>query len=614
MKFFKSTILAMLGLAVSLTACSDDDNYTQGIQSPGAYFADDAPEVVAIPQTGSQFDVTVYRTDAEASCKYDLESTDPSGLFTIPTEVHFEEGKLTTTITITFDENDIVIDQQYPITLTIKGATVYGPATYSFMATRPTPLETEVFGTGIWYLTGFWSGTYSGLELYKTFNPSQPNEITFTIETNPGGLPIEIYCPDYSNLVDGKTEIYIKPQYTGYDHDTYGPVWVADMYSYWNDYAHDPEEAQLYKGKSYYEPERGLFTFDIVYYVPEYGTGSSWFGEATEYFQLYGYPDLSIEVSYSGTMIKPNNSYAAIAHVVPGEDVAKSKAAMVPGKDADAAVEAVLNDAAGVQEFNGADEYNVEFVLEEGGVYTIAAVSFDETGEVGETASVTFEVIIGANPYEPVGDAIFVDGWILPGFGVDVMNYAWNVPLMVSTSNSSVFALDSPWTQEMCPLENDNSLAYRVVIDASNKNCVLMQPQESGYASATNFGGMVEISNFEGYVASLYPDMTISEVMAFTMSKGKALSTYEDGIMTFKTALFSDSGKFGYSWNNPQTGYVITPAAQAPAKRGLLGKLAVKPARQGMLKVVKDHNNKTHVFDGIYVKPIKAVTATSKRR
>ena len=65
MKLFKLSILAMFGMALTLTACHDDE-YTEGAQSPGAYFADNLPEVVAIPLEGSSFDVVVSRTGTDA--------------------------------------------------------------------------------------------------------------------------------------------------------------------------------------------------------------------------------------------------------------------------------------------------------------------------------------------------------------------------------------------------------------------------------------------------------------------------------------------------------------------------------------------------------------------
>jgi len=596
MKLFKSTILAMLGLAVSLTACSDDDDYTVGAQSPGAYFSADAPSTVAIPIEGSSFEVTVYRTGLDAPASYTVVAEDPSGLFTIPATVSFSGDELTAPLTITFDPETVVTDKKYPITLSLQGGSQYGTTTYSFNAVRQSPLVTENVGTGTYIFGGFYvPGTIPGLTVDKYYMPSAPDNVTFTTYDNEGPW-IDIVCPDIKDVHDGAIPVFLEPVPVA-NNAQYGPVYLADMYSYFLFLAEKTGDegwlanAAEYVGASYYEPERGLFSLNVIYFVPEYGEGTSYIGEGYEYLQLDGYPDLTVSVEYKGTMILPgNDSYAANIAVTPGADVAKTLCALVPGSDENAAIQAVL-DGNNTQEFKGTDPFTATFEIKEGGYYTVAAVTYDASGEPGEAAATSFEVVIGDSPYNELGTGAFVDGWILAGYNIggkpiDVLNYAWTVPMLQSKEDPNILILNSPWTQPNCPLfaNNTNTKPYRIEINATYSNFVWMLPQVSGF----NETEMKSIGDAGGYLVSQNPDASAQAIYNFMLTKDLVPSTLEDGVITFVECWFSKGDDFGYSWKNPQNGYVLLPEASSAAKRRVKASTVTRPAVKGMLKATSN--------------------------
>lgn len=570
-------------MALTLTACHDDE-YTEGAQSPGAYFADNLPEVVAIPLDGSSFDVVVSRTGTDAPASYTLTATDPSGLFTIPTTVEFADGALTSVVNVTFDPTKIVTDKEYPITLTLSGASEYGQASYSFVAVRANPIETEDLGVARFDYAGYLNG-YSTAPTYKSWNPADPNHLTITMsEWGMQGIPFNIDVPDVTALEDGDTHCYVKPQYTGMDNDNYGQVWCADIYSFFKDYIGDDEEAAQYVDDTYYTPERGLFTLHMVYFVPFYGTGGSYFEPANEYLQLPGYPDQSIVVEYIGTMMKPDGTFAANVKCVPGPDVAKYNAVVVPGDDPAAGIKAILDGAEGVQEVSGAAEATLEFPITEGGVYTAVAVTYDESGEPIEFGSATFEIMLGEPAWNEVGMCDYVDGFIAPGFNAIGISYA--VSLLQSKKDANIYYLDSPYTQEAFPIyaNNENTMKYRLAFSIENPTFVYMTPQTSGFCDTKNFGGMVTVGNLEGYYVERKPGVSFDAIKADLLKDDPTLvfSTFEDGVVTINNCLFSDQGEFGYNWKSKAPGYIYFPEASETAKRKVAARNVARPVFKGM--------------------------------
>ncbi len=622
MKFFKYSILAMMGLlAVSFTACSDDDDYSVGTQSPGAYFADALPSSIELSLEASSFDVTVSRTNADAPDTYNLTLTDPSGLFTAPSRVVFADGALTAPVTITYDPTKVEADKDYPLSLTLEGASQYGDATYSFVVNRVTPLESEDLGAAVYTYSGvFYDGSDTGINVIKSWNPSTPNHVYYTVQNWGDKVDLVIEVPDMSDVEDGLTTVFVHPQFTGYTHSTYGKVWIADLYSYWVEYRKNPTGTDAIKDDSYFNIERGLFTLSVDYYVPEYGTGASHFGSGIEYLQLSGYPDLSVSAEYTGTIIQPGNaSYSATARVTPGEDVAKFKAYMLAGDDHNAIITAILSEADGVVEVTGNEPATVEFSLEEGGTYTIGVVTFDEAGEAGEYGYTTFEVEIGAPKWNSLGVSDFVDPFLVPGFLKAEYTNAdcpWSVELLQSTEDPNAYALNKPYSSEDFLLIdlNETTLGARIKFDVTNPNCVIFPIQNSGFKNQNNFGdAQVQVSNYEGFLLENNPGASYDAIIATVDKNELEHSTFEDNVVTIGFGMFSSKGEFGYNWKSMSPGFIFFPEADDAVKHKVVARKVTRPALKGMLKtargaqmIKRDKHFKTEIA------PVKKLDKVSK--
>ena len=120
-----------------LTACGDDDVSESGIfgtPTDGAYFSDNLPSKIELDKNASSFEVTVTRTSTQGTFTAEIASTNPAGLFSIPSSVTFADGSATAPITIGYSADQLVGDENYNLSFEItQGLSDYGPGTYIYL-------------------------------------------------------------------------------------------------------------------------------------------------------------------------------------------------------------------------------------------------------------------------------------------------------------------------------------------------------------------------------------------------------------------------------------------------------------------------------------------------
>lgn len=132
-----------------------------------------------------------------------------------------------------------------------------------FSATYTTDgLPLEPFAIGDYEYVQFFSGTDSGLTMFR-----DPNVEGLYVIPNWG------YGVDFKFYWDGAEEVLVEDQWVGYNHSSYGPVWVDEF----ADYA---EEGDL----STFADD--VFSFNVVYYV-----SAGYFGYGLETFTITEYLD-----------------------------------------------------------------------------------------------------------------------------------------------------------------------------------------------------------------------------------------------------------------------------------------------------------------------------------
>ena len=139
-KYFMMVVVAVAG--ISMTSCSsDDDNYSAGEASDGAFLYSDFSEKTYFPSDTQAFSINVGRTNSESDATYQLICTNDK--FVAPTSVSFKAGETTVSVPVSFD-----IDLGSTETVGFKladNATVYGVDSISLSITRD--YTWEVIGT-----------------------------------------------------------------------------------------------------------------------------------------------------------------------------------------------------------------------------------------------------------------------------------------------------------------------------------------------------------------------------------------------------------------------------------------------------------------------------------
>ncbi|MDE6396219.1 MAG: hypothetical protein K2K84_03000, partial [Muribaculaceae bacterium] len=581
MKLFKSSIFAVLGLAVALTACSDDKDhpdYTPAGASAGAYFNAASPKAYIVKEDMSSVDVPVYRTK-DAGTTFEVAAVDTAGIFTVPTTVTFSGNELTTPITITYDPAKLVDNVRYSLTLSLKEVSGYGQQSCTFTIMKLPELEPVVeLGNGTYYYNVIYSDLTpdEGLPTVVTADPENPDHWTVTIQHWGPNMNFEIDIPNVKNVdSEGRTTIFVHPQLCETDPD-YGRIYVADYYSYQDEYFRgvlglEPADKAPEDG-SFYTPEKGRFSINIIYFIPDYSEGTSYFTPQTyEYFQLDGYPDYDVDIVYDGLFINKVGDMTANATITAGADAEEVKTVMVKGKDPQAGLDAILSNAKDVQSFETLGSFSVTFPVTDGGDYTIVAATIAE-GEIQEVAYDSFQIKLGDDnaDWDKLGVGSMIDGWVIAGYQnndgpLQADQYPFGVTIQQHKVDPTLYRLVTPYGSDF-PMNDYNAYPSKRNIEfVLDEGIILIQPQLCGFGAA-GWKGEMTIGNRAGSILQQNEGATAAQIKNYMIGKGYELDEYdpEELTATINTPFFGapgiGDGDFGYSWKVVQPAYIFMPA------------------------------------------------------
>lgn len=604
MKFFKSSILAVLALGATLTACNETSDvvYVPGAQDPGAFFASDITTAYNVAKDATSVEIAVSRTsDLITEAKVSL--TDESNFFTAPSSVVFEQGKATAPLTITFDPTKLEEGKAYPMTLNIADASTYGMGTYEFTITCGQADVTEQFGegAGVYLFTQLWNGTLSGVPVTWTYNPKTPTEnVTITLKgvmppTAEVGADINIHFASFEPDAEGNVEITsIDPVFVREDNN--GKIYYRDAYSWLVD-AGRPDLAEDFKGLSMYNVNTGLFTMMTVYYAPEKGATAS-YGQDYEYFQMDGFPDYSVSVEYEGYLTKANGTYQALANVTNGEDAAKVRVALVAGDDEQVLINALTGaDESKYIEYEGVTSKEVRLDFSEAGAYMIGALTFDADGNAQELAIDEFEVSFSDDnaDWTDIGSADYGDGWILPPYlkeGYTTLDVLFAVPIQQNKKDPSIYRLVQPYGSDFVLADNNLKPTKRNIQFRMGEQTAFIGVQPSGFADED---GEYIICNYEGRLAEANPDVSEAAILAFLEEKGIAqttINTEDEELGTYidvPVCLWTQDGEKFYTWKSAPHAYIFMPGTTASAKAKVIARNVARPGKGSMLKSVRSN-------------------------
>ena len=200
------------------------------------------------------------------------------------------------------------------------------------------------------------------------------------------------------------------------------------------------------------------------------------------------------------------------------------------------------------------------------------------------------KITLGPDPatdpdYDPdlgwtsVGDAEFVDGWILPAYKVDQYDYAYNVELQRNDETPTLYRLVDPYHGNF-PMAKDNECkrAGYIEFDITDPNYVIFIPVEAGFANAdagiTKLYCLNCLSMYIGAFAQMGLPYTVEQIVQIVAGEA-AYTTFKDGVValgsfehpekgTIYDACFGIQGdKFGgFAWLPDNEGDV-TPNMEA---------------------------------------------------
>ncbi|MCH5217529.1 MAG: hypothetical protein J1F07_03085 [Muribaculaceae bacterium] len=113
-----------------------------------------------------------------------------------------------------------------------------------------------------------------------------------------------------------------------------------------------------------------------------------------------------------------------------------------------------------------------------------------------------------------VGDATFVDGWLMPGFGFDQYYNRYEVPLQQNAAVKSRYRLVNPYKSGPLAYYNESTADGYIVFDVADPDHVVFEPTETGFSYPAF--GITEfyVSNQLGMTAAQNPDLSVAEIIA----------------------------------------------------------------------------------------------------
>ncbi len=662
MKIFNKAFAALmfLPLMAGLTACHDehaeynpatDGNSTVYDVAHLVYFSSETTSAteLELSEEENSFFIYLERDSVGGEVEVKLESTQKAGdatsLLNIPESVVFPDSVDRVAVEITYDPATILAAGGMIDTVSIvlpdgaKYQAGYMGGRYDFVASllpftpwcRSAAEFEAAGGTGEWpfresnlgtYTYKAWqTGNYPGASVAFRQNIVTPNQVQFLIDNWGAGMftgaGVQVRM---SGTWDDHLKVYAlswPETYTGYSSSTYGPVYVSDYISYsgstWDEYP------------VMYDPENGLFTVNVIYYV-----GAGYYGYGPEYIQMDGFKPYEANLAsdfewkaeldgefnsaklgtksacvlYKGVCVNNTDNcdstfaatygtaYKLEAPYTEKNDLyfcvsPEGKIILAPGVDAlqPTGLTALDQDVFAKINPKGSSFVGKKLIL------NISFVNKDESMDYGTTNE-----IFSAASWISLGMATYTDGIVAGLFDVAAPTY--EVEIFENEATPGIYRMKYPYG-EIYPYNEegdwDDSKSYDITINAEDPTSVYIEEQPLGIDYG--YGMMYVISNAARYLASGY---SIEVIKANDIEFG----TLEGGVITFPVKgllVFMDDGGY-YANTNGEFKLVLpeTNGVKAQAKANFTGKQAINHKLAAKSSVKKASTRKVN-WKGRYV-------------
>jgi len=517
--------LGLLGLiALTFTACSDDDDYTRAtISGNQVYFSQDLPTKQDVSVNSTTFVIPVNRQETTEAITVPLVVTGEGlSLFSVPTSVSFPAGSDKADLVLTYDPSTLTYGDYRPISIQIGDenyTTPYGISRYEFTIGVTDWDEWRPYnddGTCDYTYTNYWSGVDAGLDFYVRDNLITTNLHQFRIDNWGAGNPLILNYDDKTGIVS-VDDAYLT------NNANYGAVRYCDANYYWEVIRNSPLEEPVYGS---FDEENGIITIPICYYV-----SAGYFGYADEYVYIGGFDraDATCKVTYAGKLIAPDETPYVIAGVTLGDDVTSANVALVQGSLTEEALNAIIDgtyEPLQTIEKEGEVRFNAAELPD--GTHTFVVVTFVDKKAM-EYDAATFKYQAAAANWTSLGMGYYVEDALLDLYtsdGEPLAPLLYEVEIEASADKPGLYRMVDPYGAAFPYNEEgdwDASRKWNIEVDAQDPQGVFIELQECGLDWGN---GMLKIQSLGSFYMDNGRDFE-------TVKKAGVMGVLEDGVITF---------------------------------------------------------------------------------
>lgn len=642
MKFNKIfSFLAVGMMSLGFAACSDSEpEYTQGASAnkDGVYFSSVEGNAIDLTLNQSMIEVNLYREKTDDDLDVTLTASSmpelPAGTFNVPTTVHFAKGADMAVVNIPIVFDNFEPNKEYALTLSVgaEDSTPYGMPSKTFTVVYAPWTSWKLLGNGSWTYANIWSGSDVG-PVYRRQSSVDPNVYQYRCGNigDPNvaeddqfgfGSGAVNYIIDYNATTGAVT---FAPTNTGAFNSNYNQyVYCASTYNYVkevNPSAAGETPAENFLKLNSFDPETGLFSISMFYYVAEGGWGPKY-----EYLQLPGYTNYKVQVETNGHYVDEKGTETQVLSIFMPESISEVRYQIYSGSltaaQAEAKAQALSSDDnAKTLDASG----NVAVELTEG-KYTVVVSGYDESGTYRSYAYLVFDFeSVQKDPnagWTSLGKVYYVDDIVMPCFLEDDNAFqavGYEVELQQNDKNKGQIRLVNPYGPEWPFYANLGSLSN----GKTNYLNINMEDTKGCYVERSPLNYVVSGKDWE--ISSMAQELLLSGQASLAQLKalGYLGEINDNGVMTMPSSVEEDGEVYDLG---PiiLVGNQFIPANQHGAFRVIMNASSKSAATTSVAKVAKHRatlslakkavNAKAKSFTRAYKSTVLSKNALTGRR
>lgn len=606
-------------LLLGSAACTDEVEYNPAsqVEGEGLYLSDTGEETIDIEENATSLTIPVYRTNSQgvftahlASSVVDEKGNPVTDIFTVPSEVTFQDGATVADLTVGVDFNKVEALAEYTLNLKILDdqLTPYSNAECNYVISYAPWTPWYYYSTtdpGFYQQNSLWSYGYD-CPVYIRYSLIDKLTLQVGVPSPFSDLDYIFYYtlnlrPEYQYNPDGKADedaeylenlpademvdiTKLKMSYYVTSNvinstlsSNVGDVWFGDAYTVctqvWGNTGAQAAEFMDKLGyvRSVFNPVKGRFDIQVLAFTPDgyYFQGAS----GMEYLQLPGnFKEYTLALQYLGNFVDRDEKECAVIGVTRSADVAAYAYKLIDHRITDEEAATLAQEIMSDPEAELITETgDITFTLPAEGSYAIVAVGYDATSAAVCNTYLNFKYqsVQKNQEWEDYGVCEYTDG-ILDVFFNDLLaGKTWEVEVQRHKTEPGVYRIVKPynyWREnyavplgvgDMFPLSEDRGF---LVINAADPNGVYLPLSLLGVGIDENFAedgatpiipGQLASYSMAAYQMALDTPLTLEQCKQYGLC-GKL----EDGVITFpaETLIVVGTGEYGSMWRTNYEG------------------------------------------------------------